>query len=166
MNGGIYFDEGSAAAGSSYQEPYQVAFHEFGHNIDWLMGGKNLFDYASNKEYNGVRLETVIKNDYLAFKKASGKKKNDDLIAMLKAENMPLTECGNISDILEYCTNKSYPLGVGHGVKYHKRQGATEKEFFAEVLDSAASNEKAYLQMKRIFPNATQMVLDMIGGKI
>ena len=48
--GGIYFDEGSAAAGSSYQEPYQVAFHEFGHNIDWLMGGKNLFDYASNKE--------------------------------------------------------------------------------------------------------------------
>ena len=166
MNGGIYFDEGSAAAGSSYQEPYQVAFHEFGHNIDWLMGGKNLFDYASNKEYNGVRLETVIKNDYLAFKKASGKKKNDDLIAMLKAENMPLTECGNISDILEYCTNKSYPLGVGHGVKYHKRPGATEKEFFAEVLDSAASNEKAYLQMKRIFPNATQMVLDIIGGKI
>lgn len=165
-DGGIHFDETSAAAGSRYQKPYQVAFHEFGHNIDWLIGGKNAFEYASNKVYNGNRLKNIIKSDYLAFKKASGQKKNDDLIAMLKAENMPLTECGNISDILEYCTNKSYPLGIGHGVKYHKRDGATEREFFAEVLDSAASNEEAFLQMQRIFPNAVKMVFDIIGGVI
>ena len=165
-DGGIHFEETSAAAGSRYQKPYQVAFHEFGHNIDWLIGGKNAFEYASNKVYNGNRLKNIIKSDYLAFKKASGQKKNDDLIAMLKAENMPLTECGNISDILEYCTNKSYPLGIGHGVKYHKRDGATEREFFAEVLDSAASNEEAFLQMQRIFPNAVKMVFDIIGGVI
>lgn len=166
IDGGIHFDEVSSSVGNNYQKPFQVAFHEFGHNIDWLMGGKNVLDYASNKVYNGKRLGTIIKTDYQAFKKASGKKKNDDLIAMLKAENMPLTECGNISDILEYCTNKSYPLGVGHGVKYHETPGATEKEFFAEVLDSAASNKEAFLQMERIFPNAVKMVLDIIGGVI
>lgn len=165
-DGGIHFDETSSAAGSRYQKPYQVAFHEFGHNIDWLIGGKNLFEYASNKVYNGNRLKDVIKSDYLAFKKASGQKKNDDLIAMLRAENMPLTECGNISDILEYCTNKSYPLGTGHGVKYHKNSGATEKEFFAEVLDSAAANEESFLQMQRIFPNAVKLVLDIVKGAI
>ena len=165
-DGGIHFDETSSAAGSRYQKPYQVAFHEFGHNIDWLIGGKNLFEYASNKVYNGNRLKDVIKSDYLAFKKASGQKKNDDLIAMLRAENMPLTECGNISDILEYCTNKSYPLGIGHGVKYHKNPGATEKEFFAEVLDSAAANEESFLQMQRIFPNAVKLVLDIVKGAI
>jgi SPP1 gp7 family putative phage head morphogenesis protein len=165
-DGGIHFDETSSAAGSRYQKPYQVAFHEFGHNIDWLIGGKNLFEYASNKVYNGNRLKDVIKSDYLAFKKASGQKKNDDLIAMLRAENMPLTECGNISDILEYCTNKSYPLGIGHGVKYHKNSGATEKEFFAEVLDSAAANEESFLQMQRIFPNAVKLVLDIVKGAI
>lgn len=79
---------------------------------------------------------------------------------------MPLTECGNISDILEYCTNKSYPLGIGHGVKYHKNSGATEKEFFAEVLDSAAANEESFLQMQRIFPNAVKLVLDIVKGAI
>lgn len=165
-DGGIYFDEASASAGTRWQTPYQVAFHEFGHNIDWLMGEKNNLDYASNKEYNGKKLGDVIKKDYLSFKKASGKRKNDDLLEMLRSENMPLTECGNISDILEFCTNKSYPLGVGHGAKYHKRPGATEKEFFAEVLDSAAANEASFLQMERIFPNAVQMVFDIIGGNI
>ena len=165
-DGGIYFDEVSASAGTRWQTPYQVAFHEFGHNIDWLMGGKNNLAYASNKEYNGKKLGDVIKKDYLTFKKASGKRKNDDLLEMLRSENMPLTECGNISDVLEFCTNKSYPLGVGHGAKYHKRPGATEKEFFAEVLDSAAANEASFLQMKRIFPNAVKMVFDIIGGNI
>lgn len=165
-DGGIYFDEVSAFAGTRWQMPYQVAFHEFGHNIDWLMGEKNNLAYASNKEYNGKKLGDVIKKDYLTFKKASGKRKNDDLLEMLRSENMPLTECGNISDILEFCTNKSYPLGVGHGAKYHKRPGATEKEFFAEVLDSAAANEASFLQMERIFPNAVKMVFDIIGGNI
>mgnify|MGYP000484143604 FL=1 len=116
--------------------------------------------------YNGKRLGGIIKSDYLAFKKASGAKKNADLIAMLKSENMPLTECGNISDILEYCTNTSYPLGIGHGVKYHKRPGATEREFFAEVLDSAAANEESFLQMQRIFPNAVKLVIDIIRGVV
>lgn len=165
-DGGIHFDEASASAGSRYQKPYQVAFHEFGHNIDWLIGGKNPVAYASNMAYNGKRLGGIIKSDYLAFKKASGAKKNADLIAMLKSENMPLTECGNISDILEYCTNTSYPLGIGHGVKYHKRPGATEREFFAEVLDSAAANEESFLQMQRIFPNAVKLVIDIIRGVV
>lgn len=165
-DGGIHFDEASASAGSRYQKPCQVAFHEFGHNIDWLIGGKNPVAYASNMAYNGKRLGGIIKSDYLAFKKASGAKKNADLIAMLKSENMPLTECGNISDILEYCTNTSYPLGIGHGVKYHKRPGATEREFFAEVLDSAAANEESFLQMQRIFPNAVKLVIDIIRGVV
>ena len=165
-DGAIHFDEQTAAAGSSYQTPYQVAFHEFGHNIDWLIGGKNSIAYASNQMYNGTRLGAVIKSDYQAFKKSMGAKSNVQLLAMLKAENMPLTECGNISDILEYCMNKSYPLGVGHGTTYHKRNGATEREFFAEVLDSAASNEASFKQMQRIFPNAVNLVFDIIKGVI
>lgn len=91
---------------------------------------------------------------------------DDELLAMLKSENMPKTECGNISDILEFCMKKPYPLGVGHGVSYHQRDDATEKEFFAEVLDSAASNEASFKQMQRIFPNAVNMVFDIISGAI
>ena len=80
----------------------------------------------------------------------------------MKDEDIPLIARGNISDILEGCTNISYPLGIGHGAKYHKRPGATEREFFAEVLDSAAVNQESFDQMKRIFPNSVQMVLDIL----
>jgi hypothetical protein len=85
-----------------------------------------------------------------------------DVIPVLKDEKMTVQERGNISDILEKCTGKSYPLSAGHGASYHKREGATEREFFAEVLDSSIANEASYNQMKRLFPNAVDMVWEMI----
>ena len=165
-DGGIHFNEKDAQSGSKYQMPYQVAFHEFGHNIDWILGGKNNLEYASMKEYNGVKLIDVIKSDYKAFRKSLGIRNHKDFIEHMQSENIPLIYCGNISDVLEGITNISYPLGIGHGKDYHKRNGATAKEFFAEVLDSAAANQGSFNQMKRIFPNAVQMVFDIIGGVI
>ena len=162
-DGGISFNASNDATGSNYQKPYEVAFHEFGHMIDWIAGGKKPLEYLSNKTRDGKRLQDVIKDDYFAFKSSIGAAKAADVIAYLKAENMTLYQCGNISDILEFCTKKSYPLGIGHGVKYHTRDGATEKEFFAEVLDSSVSNEEGYAQMVRLFPNAVAMVWSLIG---
>ena len=164
--GGVYMNLKNVAAGSNYEEPYEVAFHEFGHMIDWLAGGKNNYNYLSNQEVNGKRLLDVIKSDFRAFKKSLNVSKAEDVIPILKAENMDKKTCGNISDILEKCTGKSYPLGIGHGKKYHNRDGSTEKEFFAEVLDSAVTNKASYDQMTRLFPNAVNMVWDMVRGVI
>lgn len=156
-SGGVHMNLEDTMAGSTYQTPYETAFHEYGHMIDWLGGGKK-WEYLSNQEENGKRLLDVIKDDFKVFKKQVGAKKNADVIDILQGEKMSLHARANISDILEKCTNKSYPLGLGHGVAYHKREGATEREFFAEVLDSAASNPESYEQMKRLFPNAVDMV--------
>ena len=164
--GGIAVSVKNAIAGSDYDEPFQVLFHEFGHNIDWLAGGKNNNVYLSSTPVNGVRLLDVIKKDYEAFKTASGAQTDADLITMLKGESMDAKKRANISDILEKCTKKSYPLGFGHGFSYHNRPYATEKEFFAEVLDSSITNQAAYGQMKRLFPNAVDMVWQMIKGVI
>lgn len=166
VHGGIAVNVSGAVAGSDYEEPLQVLFHEFGHNIDWLAGGKNNYTYLSNTSINGVRLQTVIKSDFTTFMQAMGASTNAELIDLLKAEGMDKKTCGNISDILEYCTGKSYPLGIGHGASYHKKTNATEKEFFAEVLDSSISNGASYAQMQRIFPNAVNMVWQMIKGVI
>ena len=165
-SGGVHMNLVDVAKGSSYEEPYEVAFHEFGHMIDWLGGGKNNLTYLSNHSLNGNRLLDVIKGDFQDFKKKLGVSKAVDVIPILKAENMDLKTCGNISDILEKCTGKSYPLGIGHGAAYHKRDGATEKEFFAEVLDSAVTNKSAYDQMVRLFPNAVNMVWELIRSVI
>ena len=158
---GVSMDAAEAAQGRSIDEPYEIAFHEFGHMIDWLAGGKT-YVYLSNGGYNGNSLLDTIKSDFQVFKKSLGVSKAKDVIPILKAENLSDKEKGNISDILEKCTGVSYPLGVGHGTKYHQRDGATEREFFAEVLDSAASNEASYKQMQRLFPNAVDMVWDMV----
>lgn len=165
--GGVTMNLDKVAEGSSYEAPYEVAFHEFGHMIDYLVGRETKQPkYLSNIDRNGKTLESVIKSDFKAFKKSLGVSEAADVIPILKAEKMSSLECGNISDILEKCTGKSYPLGIGHGVTYHRQPGATEKEFFAEVLDSAIANELAYKQMKRLFPNAVAMVWEMVKEAI
>lgn len=164
--GGVSMNMVNVANGSNYETPYEVAFHEFGHMIDWLAGGKNNQTYLSNTPFNGKQLLDVIKTDYQVFKASINAATDADVIAALKAENMDLKTCGNISDILEKCTGKSYPLGIGHGTAYHRRPGATEKEFFAEVLDSRVANDASYNQMVRLFPNAVDLVWDMIRSVI
>ena len=50
---GVKLSINSASKGSSYQTPYQVVFHEYGHSIDWEL----------NRKYgNGKRLESFTKN--------------------------------------------------------------------------------------------------------
>ena len=100
-------------------------------------------------------MQTVLKDSYEA--------KGDKLIiSALQNEDMPLTECGSISDIIEGCTKISYPLGVGHGKSYHTGD-STAIEFFAEVIDGKAANQKSIAQMRRVFPNAVKVVEKMIN---
>lgn len=171
-DGGVSMNLENVKLGSSYETKYEVAFHEFGHMIDWLVNGKNAFEYISNTPIDGQRLQAVIKSDFQAFKKSLGLKRAAEVIPVLKAERDAVPNgrgklvYGNVSDIIEGCTGIGYPLGIGHGSTYHKRPGATEKEFFAEVLDSAVANPEAYAQMERIFPNAVNMVWTMVNNAI
>lgn len=54
--GGVLLDIESASKGNPYSEPYQDLFHEFGHNIDYIL----------NKKYGtgeiGITLSTTYKN--------------------------------------------------------------------------------------------------------
>lgn len=163
---GVSMKLSSVVKGSTYEKPFEVAFHEFGHMVDWLINGKNGWQYASNVPVNGMRLQDVIKNDFKVFKKSIGAKNVREVVSKLKAEKMDAYASGNISDILEKCTGISYPLGTGHGKGYHSRDGATEREFFAEVLDSSVTNPGSYEQMMRLFPNAVNMVWEIVRGAL
>lgn len=93
------------------------------------------------------------------------------VIDTLKAEELSLSATASISDMIEFCTGKSYPLGVGHGTKYwgehvllnngdemfmdHKN---APLEFFAEVCDGMIANPESLNQMRRVFPNAVNVV--------
>lgn len=232
-DGGVHMNAEKAAKGDTAHVPYQTAFHEFGHNIDFALGQKagdawwstkttelvesikndwetfktgyaktHLSDiFGSDSEYiyrtirQGLRtgsrnanlevvnqewhelahkmrrkevtLDEILKRDdsteimNFALKELGSEQSNIVVIEALKNENMPLTECGNISDIIEGCTNISYPLGVGHGKDYHIGD-LTAVEFFAEVIDSKAANPESIAQMRRVFPNSVNFVEKLI----
>lgn len=155
---GFYFDANQVEKGDDLHNPYETFFHEAGHMIDWIASDRNSTLYLSNfEDENGKDLLSVLKSDFEFFKKSMNVRTDSGLIKKLKGERMRLSTRGNISDVIEGITKISYPLGVGHGAEYHN-QFKTEREFFAEVLDSAVTNEEAYIQMKRIFPNGVDFV--------
>lgn len=158
IDGGIRMNAQKVAAGSSYDKPYETAFHEFGHMIDWLMNGKDNSDYISN--VSGI--EGLLRSDFNAFKKGLGVKSAQDAVDALKAEQLSDYARANISDTLEMFTKGGYPLGFGHGKSYHSKRGKNAREFFAEVLDSAATNPESFEQMRRLFPNAVEKVFQII----
>lgn len=225
---GITMDVATETKGDCCHKPYQTAFHEFGHNIDNLIGrsmstgnfATAYYSYAST-EYKGGALKKQLKKEWKKFswdnlKKEIGDGKWSDglvrralqstgsskvkkqlaseivgdisltdilngltegektkimkifdadagAIIALRAEKHSLYEVGSISDIMEYTTGKSYPLGVGHGASYHKKnKGATATEFFAEVCDGKAANPESLAQMRRIFPESVKIVEEII----
>lgn len=229
--GRVHMNAEYVSKGDNLHAPYQTAFHEFGHNIDWLAGhdaggtyisvdyengklGKTIKsdwqqfkikmfrDYPSEYLYGGtieaqektfrayvryadtgdgeyvalshklrngeITMYEAMRDDKLMQRVMAQMKKDwvdpDDVtIALLKREGKGISECGGASDIIEYCTRKPYPLGVGHGANYWKyNPDAGAKEFFAETLDGMAANPKSLEQMRRVFPNAVSIVEEMM----
>ena len=167
---GIYFNANEDATGSSFDRPYEVIFHEFAHLIDNV--SQYEYEYLTGTE----DLRSVIMSDWADFRNALGRAdgvtrdKNGHAISKLRAE-MYAAEDGayayaSLSDVIEGCTRRSGPLGYGHGASYHRNEGATAREFFAEVCAAAIVNERCYEQMVRVFPNAVSMVESMIEGMI
>nr|DAR13808.1 MAG TPA: minor capsid protein [Caudoviricetes sp.] len=61
-DGRVHMHKADAAAGNSYQEPFQVHFHEYAHNLDYLAGGGQNFSRAY-KNAAQKTLEDVIMDD-------------------------------------------------------------------------------------------------------
>lgn len=178
-NQGVYFFKPQVAKGDGQMDkPYQTAFHEFGHNIDYLIGdGSPISESWGNNE-----LYHAICKD---FETLRGNRTNEQLVADLKKEmeekNWTLFQRGSVSDILECMTGIDYSLGSGHGSKFvqeinsdglvverkisYWQNRLPNKEFFAETLDGAAANEESYLMMKKFFPTAVSVVHKIIGGE-
>lgn len=226
----VHMDSRYVADGDNIARPYQTAFHEFGHNIDWLAGHDNGGRWASSDYKNGLLSKTIKKDwgnckvsmfkkdplkymygstdeeklrhfrtmlrngaspkDYDLFTDLSHKLRRGELsvsdvldnpeygsraakavmkfvfddrsaIGRIKSLRLDKIATGNVSDAIEYCTKISYPLGVGHGKSYWTNESGAV-EFFAEVLDSKASNPASMEQMRKYFPNAVKVVEDIL----
>ena len=157
---GVSFNSAEVMRGSIIHKPYQTAFHEFGHNIDYVMGNGR----PVSETWGNNALYDAIKQDFDSLK---GDKTDIELIEFIKKEmddnQWTIMDVASVSDILESMTGISYPLGVGHGRSYWDNR-LPNKEFFAETLDGAVSNEKSYQIIKKMFPRAVDIVHRIIGG--
>lgn len=174
---GVTMNANNVAIGSRIHKPYQVAFHEFGHNIDFILGRGS----PISENWGGGALLRAIQADFDMLK---GTMTNEELVAKLRQEKIKNgwsnMDIASVSDILECMTGIDYPLGAGHGkeskpilngdgtvsiikVSYWENRLPC-KEFFAEVLDGAAANEGSYNMLKQFFPNAVKVVHQIIGG--
>ena len=149
---GAVFNQKSVAKGGQLHAPFETAFHEFAHAIDFKIGGK--YKYRSEEI---IGLKRLMKKEYKAYK-TKNKFTEDSQVFKHLIERYDLKTRGNVSDMLQAVTGVHGPLGAGHSKTYFKKKGNTEAEFFAEVFASQAANKKSYALIKKIFPNSVKEV--------
>lgn len=176
--GNVHLDLGSAASGSMHQVPYQVHFHEYAHCLDFLARRGPSFSPAYKNSAGEYFEDVIMKNwettmqkfyaDHVDLFDGQAYNKKRVLGAFIKYmnANYTLRARGNLSDMLERYSVKvlqrAYPLDVGHGKTYAKRQGALAKEAFAEMMDAEITNPESLELIKEYLPDAYDMYLTMI----
>lgn len=176
----------SAAKGNSYQAPYQVLYHEYGHMTDFLAArnyengqfvafseifdgidnaGKIIWATAGSGGLLGKTAKKELKERLENIKKAKGFGKRYEaanyLINEIKS-NYTLLARADVSDILEGAgIGVKYPLGVGHGLSYWKKidNGA---EIFAEIISAEIANPESLECIKKYFPETYKVFREML----
>ncbi|GHU76361.1 hypothetical protein FACS189461_3840 [Spirochaetia bacterium] len=162
-------------AGRNYEPPYQVAFHEFGHNIDHKINVKINGDSSalySELYKDGLLGKTAkaeasefIENYRLKMEETEGRSVSlDDACARISdelTENIPLTERGDLSDIFEGATDGKINLGVGHGKDYWKDHD-NGTEIFAEIFSASICNKGSLTEIKEYFPETYKVFQEIV----
>ncbi|GHV52241.1 hypothetical protein AGMMS49579_09180 [Spirochaetia bacterium] len=181
--GGVTQNIEVAAKGDAIDTPYQVSFHEFGHNIDYLINrtdGDGKPGKFFSESYKDGLLGKTAKQEAESFLLQRWKEHRDKtgqrllpekFYSMVQKELMtaiPLLERGDISDIFEGATNGKLCLGAGHGKEYwqHRDNG---KEVFAEMFSASICNFGSLNNIKKYFPETYKVFQEMVkiaGGKV
>lgn len=158
-----------AASGSSYQIPYQVLYHEYGHMTDYLAArglgygryaafseifngldanGKALFTTPGSGGLLGQTAKNELKDCIKRIKKAHGVSTKAEAARILINEirqSYSLIARSDVSDMLEGAgIGVGYPLDIGHGTSYWKNRD-NGKEIFAEIMSAEVAGPDSWL---------------------
>lgn len=175
-----------AASGSSYQTPYQVLYHEYGHMTDYLAArefgygrytafseifngldanGKALFTASGSGGLLGKTAKNELKECIKRIKKAHGVSTKAEAAQILIKEirqNYSLIARSDVSDILEGAgIGVGYPLGVGHGTSYWRNRD-NGKEIFAELMSAEVASPDSMACIKKYFPETYKVFRDIL----
>lgn len=135
---------------------------EMWHDVAQRLRGRSSADLISDPEF-----QEYVRDVYLADA-PSYRIRSEDVINLMRRDlGRDVGRGATVSDALEGVAHVDYPLGSGHGRKYHDDvPWHTAMEFFAEVVDSKVCNPAALEYAREVFPNGVAAVEEMIGGML
>lgn len=175
-----------AASGSSYQTPYQVLYHEYGHMTDYLAArdfgynnytaftevfngldatGKALFVAGGQGGLLGQTAKGELKDRIKSIKKTHGVSTKAEAAKILIDEitqSYSLIARSDVSDMLEGAgIGVAYPLGVGHGKGYWKNRD-NGKEIFAEIMSAEVASPDSLACIQKYFPETYKVFRNIL----
>lgn len=182
---GVWLSINKVSKGDDLHPAYETVFHEFGHNLDYVLnrkiGNGDEFKPFTEIYKNGAFGKTVMKEAEKAIEeygKANGivgRQAIEKAFAKEIKANYTLAERGDISDMFESTFSTGYPFGAGHGKGYWtKGTGAgnewmrTGREAFAEMHASRIANNGSWELIQKYFPESIKLFDEMIemGNKL
>lgn len=193
----VYYDPSSdsvtlnisnAAKGSSYQTPYQVLYHEYGHMTDYL--ASRAFGYGNNtaftEVFNGLDANGKILTAAYGKRGLLGQTARNEVKELIKnikqthglstkaqatqvlineiTSNYSLHARSDVSDMLEGAgIGVKYLLGVGHGLNYWKNRD-NGKEIFAEIFSAEIASPESLACIQKYFPETYKVFKSILGA--
>jgi len=162
-------------SGGEIGTPYQVAFHEFGHNIDFKMNEKINGDnsMAYSESYKDGLLGKTAKDEAAAFIEKYRLQMEQGMGRSVSAEEacekiseelwekIPGIERYDLSDIFEGATNGKINLGAGHGMGYWEAHN-NSTEIFAEIFSASVCNKGSLNAIKEYFPETYKVFKEIV----
>lgn len=140
-------------------------FHEFAHNIDYLMEPAKYSNYSST--YKNGAFGAAIMKDYQNLKKQYG----TDANISRQLRKLSRAERCDISDILHGSSNERVDGGFGHyhdpnEESYWNNPSHLPGEAFANITSAYISNEKSLNQLQKWLPETMKVYNEMCQSRI
>ena len=189
---GVWLSINKVAKGDNLHPAYETVFHEYGHNIDYVLNrkiGNGNTQQAFTETYkNGIFGKTIrdeAEKAIVEYGRANGFSKTDingyeifDRKGAEKALAKELKDAytnvdkvyvvGDISDMFESTFSTAYPFGAGHGKSYWTDYGIgkeyirTGREAFAEMYASQIANNDSWAMIQKYFPESVKIFNEII----
>ncbi|MDO4728446.1 MAG: minor capsid protein [Bacteroidota bacterium] len=171
---GMYITKKDLMGNSTWLKPFEMFFHEAGHQLDHVINLKKLkgfegyyiSDVWRSIKYKNFTLGKMLEVEYRDYIKAiKGDKDLSDLeifkIIKDKYKNKSANSIKELSDLFSGLSKGSFNLGFGHRRAYWENIPVS-KEAFAEFTSSLATNPESLELMKEVFPKSYEIYLEIL----
>lgn len=171
---GMYITKKDLMGNKTWLKPFEMFFHEAGHQLDHLINLKKLkgfegyyiSDIWRSIKYKNFTLGSMLEaeySDYINLIKDGKNLSNSEVFKIIKDKykNRSANSIKELSDLFSGLSKGGFSLGFGHRKEYWENIPVS-KEAFAEFTSSLATNPESLKLLKEVFPKSYEIYLEML----